>query len=128
MPSWARRLQLVAFVGFIPWFALIMFGDPWERPYVTLGIFGPDPRPGSSARFSCCTPLVVETSRRLALRLGILLRTEGRPLPTRVSARRPCGACAFLMENASKGLVARRCIASKNTGSRGRQMPFGGAH
>jgi hypothetical protein len=40
MPSWARRLQLLAFVGFIPWFALIMFGDPWERPYVTMGIFG----------------------------------------------------------------------------------------
>ena len=39
MPVWAQRLQWLCFVGFALWFALLMFGDPFEHPYVTTGLF-----------------------------------------------------------------------------------------
>lgn len=39
MPLWAQRLQWLFYVCFALWFALLMFSDPWERPYATAGLF-----------------------------------------------------------------------------------------
>jgi hypothetical protein len=39
MPLWAQRLQWLFFASFVLWFAFLMFGDPFEYPYVTMGLF-----------------------------------------------------------------------------------------
>lgn len=39
MSTWAQRLQWLFLIFFVLWFALIMFGEPWEQPYVTMAVF-----------------------------------------------------------------------------------------
>jgi predicted Na+-dependent transporter len=39
MPSWAQRLQWLFFASFAVWFAVLMFGDPFEHPYIAMGLF-----------------------------------------------------------------------------------------
>lgn len=38
MPLWARRLQIMSYLAFVPWFALILFGDPFKYPALMLTI------------------------------------------------------------------------------------------
>ena len=39
LPAWAKRLQWLLYLCFIPYLALILFGDPFEHPYVVIGLF-----------------------------------------------------------------------------------------
>ncbi len=39
IPLWRQRLQWLFYLCFALWFALLMFGDPFEHPNVTMGLF-----------------------------------------------------------------------------------------